>query len=108
MIFENYRFSYLRESTLLNDREVYFASQMNCSTEVAGVPFHGNEPTQRQESKGRLKSVMLCKLFHRACFAIALIVLAGDIEINPGYQTFDDIKSTRGLNIAHSIRSLAN
>lgn len=108
MIFENYRFSYLRESTLLNDREVYFASQMNCRTEVAGVPFHGNEPTRRQESKGRLKSVMLCKLFHRACFAIALIVLAGDIEINPGYQTFDDIKSTRGLNIAHSIRSLAN
>ena len=42
----------------------------------------------RQESNGRLKSVMLCKLLHRACFALTLIALAGDIEINPGYQTF--------------------
>ena len=99
--FESYRFSYLRESTLLNDREIYFASQMNCRTEVAGASFHRNEPTRRQESNRRLKSVMLCKLFHRACFALALIALAGDIEINPGYQTFGDIKSTRGLKIAH-------
>ena len=43
--FESYRFSYLRESTLLNDREIYFASQMNCRTEVAGASFHRNEPT---------------------------------------------------------------
>ena len=88
---------------------IYFASQMNCRTEVAGISFHRNEPTRRQESSGRLKSVVLCKLFHRACFALALIALAGDIETNPGYQKFDDIKSTRGLKIAHlNIRSLAN
>lgn len=107
--FESYRSSYLRESTLLNDRKIYFAPQMNCRTEVAGASFHRNEPTRRQESNGRLKSVMLCKLFHRACFALALITLTGDFEINPGYQTFGDIKSTRGLKIAHlNIRSLAN
>ena len=94
---------------MLNDREIYFASQMNCRTEVAGISFHRNEPTRRKESSGRLKSVMLCKLFHCACFALALIALAGDIETNPGYQKFDDIKSTRGLKIAHlNIRSLAN
>ena len=107
--FENYRFPHLLESTLLNDREIYFASQMNCRNEVAGISFHRNEPTRRQESSGRLKSVVLCKLFHRACFALALTALAGDIETNPGYQKFDDIKSTRGLKIAHlNIRSLAN
>lgn len=41
---------------------------------------------------------MLWKLFHRACFALALIALAGDIESNPGYPTLDDIRNTRGLN----------
>lgn len=106
---EFFRFSDVYENTLLNDRETYFVSQMNCRAEVAGASFHRNEPTRRQESNGRLKSVMLCKLFHRACFALTLIALAGDIEINPGYQTFADIKSTRGLKIAHlNIRSLAN
>ena len=94
---------------MLNDRKIYFASQMNCRTEVAGASFHRNEPTRRQESNGRLKSVMLCKRFHRACFALAPIALAGDIQINTGYQTFGYIKSTRGLKIAHlNIRSLAN
>lgn len=106
---EFFRFSDVYENTLLNDRETYFVSQMNCRAEVAGASFHRNEPTRKQESNGRLKSVMLCKLFHRACFALTLITLAGDIEINPGYQTFADIKSTRGLKIAHlNIRSLAN
>ena len=52
---------------------------------------------------------MLCKLFHRACFALALIALAGDIESNPGYQTLDDIRNTRGLKIAHlNVRSLVH
>ena len=52
---------------------------------------------------------MLCKLFHRACFALALIALAGNIEFNPGYQTLDDIRNTRGLKIAHlNIRSLVH
>ena len=69
---------------MLNDREIYFAPQMNCRTEVAGASFHRNEPTRRQESNGRLKSVMLCKLFHRACFALALIALAGEVsQIKP-------------------------
>ena len=52
---------------------------------------------------------MLCRLFHRASFALALIALAADIELNPGYQTFEDMKTTRGLKIAHlNIRSLKN
>ena len=52
---------------------------------------------------------MLCKLFQHACFALTLIALAGDIESNPGYLTLDDIKTTRGLKIAHlNIRSLRN
>ena len=37
---------------------------------------------------------MLCKLFHRATFAMALIYLAGDIELNPGFQALDDIQTT--------------
>ena len=52
---------------------------------------------------------MLCRLFHRALFVLALIALVGDIELNPGYQTFDDMKTTRGLKIAHlNIRCLKN
>ena len=44
---------------------------------------------------------MLCKLFQHTWFALTLIALAGDIESNPGYLTFDGIKTTRGLKIAH-------
>ena len=40
---------------------------------------------------------------------MALIFLSGDTELNPGFQTLKDIKSTRGLKIAHlNIRSLRN
>lgn len=106
---EFFRFSDVYENTLLNDRETFFVSQTYCRAEVAGASFHRNEPTRRQESNGRLKSVMLCKLFHRACFALTLIALAGDIEINLSYQTFGNIKSTGGLKIAHlNIQSLTN
>ena len=68
--------------------------------------FTSTEESLRSNS---LKAVILCKLFHRACFALALIALAGDIESNPGYQTLDDIRNTRGLKIAHlNIRSLVH
>ena len=48
-------------------------------------------------------------MLHSAPFALAVISLADDIELNPGYQTFDDMKTTMALKIAHlNIRSLKN
>ena len=42
-----------------------------------------------------------------ASLAFALLALAGDVEINPGYRSVADIRKCRGLKIAHlNIHSL--
>ena len=106
MAFETYRCRISWSNGLIKDRDIYFVSQLNCRTDFA-TKFsirRRNDPDQRHGLNGLQKSIMLCRLFHRASFA-----LAGDIELNPGYQTFDDMKTTRGLKIAHlNIRSLKN
>ena len=38
-----FKFSNVHENTLLNDRGMYFVSQMNCRSEVAGASLHQNE-----------------------------------------------------------------
>ena len=68
---------------------------------IAGASFRQSQPTHRYEFDQLQKGVMLCKLFQHTCFALTLIALAGDIESNPGYLTFDGIKTTRGLKITH-------
>ncbi|EDO43679.1 predicted protein [Nematostella vectensis] len=81
----------------------------SCRAVIASTSFHQKTSTKVKELNRPLKCVMFCKLFHRACFALALIALAGDIESNPGYLALNDIKNTRGLKIAHlNIRSLIN
>ena len=101
--------NYKSTSTFLNDSGVYFASKVSCRTEIAGNLHQQRNPSGDKEFSNSLKAVMLCKLFHGACFTLALIALAGDIESNPGYQTLDDIRNTRGLKIAHlNIRSLVH
>lgn len=100
---------YLQNNTSLKDSDVYFVSQMNCRTEIVGNLRQRRKSSGDKQLSQSLKAVVLCKLFHRACFALALIALAGDIETNPGYQTLEDIRNTRGLKIAHlNIRSLVN
>ena len=109
MSFVNYKSLYLQKSTSLNVSDVYFVSKVSCRTEIAGNLRQQRNPSGDKELSNSLKAVMLCKLFRRACFALALIALAGDIESNPGYQTLDDIRNTRGLKIAHlNIRSLVH
>lgn len=50
---------------------------------------------------------MLCKLLQRGSVALVLIILSGDVEVNPGFMSLDDVKSIRGLKIAHlNVRSL--
>ena len=99
--FERHRISYSWENTLSDDRETFFISQINCRTEIAAASFRQSQPTHRYEFDRLQKGVMLCKLFQHTCFALTLIALAGDIESNPGYLTFDDIKTTWGLKITH-------
>ena len=82
---------------------------MNCRTEIVNNLVPRNKSSRRHELSGSQKIILACKLFHRASFALALLVLAGDIELNPGYVTLNDIKTTQGLKIAHlNIRSLRN
>ena len=110
MTLESHRSTYSWSNDLVKDRDIYFVSQMSCKFEISDFSLgHRNKPQRRQGLNGYQKSAMLCKLFHRASFAMALILLAGDIERNPGYQTLDDVRSTRGLKIGHlNIRSLRN
>ena len=99
--FVNYKSFYLQKSTSLNVSDMYFVSKVSCRTEIAGNLRQQRNPPGDKELSNSLKAVMLCNLFHGTCFALALIVLAGDIESNPDYQTLDDIRNTRGLKIAH-------
>ena len=110
MAFESYKSTYSWSNDLIKDRDIYFVSQLTCRSEVADLSLVcRNKPHQRHGLNGYQKSVMFCKLFHRASFAMALIILAGDVESNPGFQSIEDIKMSRGLKIAHlNIRSLKN
>ena len=81
--FVNYKSLYLQKSTSLNVSDVYFVSKVSCRTEIAGNLRQQWNPCGDKELSNSLKAVMLCKLFRRACFALALIALAGDIESNP-------------------------
>ena len=107
--FESHKSTYLWSNDLIKDKDIYFASQMNCRFEIPDFSVHRSKPQRGCILNGCQKGVMLCKLFHLASFAMALIFLSGDIELNPGFQTLKDIKSTRCLKIAHlNIRSLRN
>ena len=56
---------------------------------------------------GHQKGYVTCKLFQHATLVLALVILAGDVELNPRYQNMADIRKARGLKIAHlNIRSL--
>ena len=107
--FESPKSTYLWSNDLIKDKDIYFASQMNCRFEIPDFSVHRIKPQRRCILTGCQKGVMLCKLLHRASFAMALIFLSGDIELNPGLQTLKDIKSTRDLKTAHlNIRNLRN
>lgn len=79
-------FSFHRSIAVLKSQELHFAKE-NRPIGTSLIAFK--------------RGVMLCKLFQHTCFALTPIALAGDIESNPGYLTLDDIKTTRGLKIAH-------
>ena len=87
---------------MTKDKDIYLVSQMNYRSKVTDLlSVHRKRPQRQHGLNGYQKIIMLCKLFHLAAFAMALIYLAGDIKLNPGYQTLDDIKTTRGMKIAH-------
>ena len=81
--FVNYKSFYLQKSTFLNDSDVYFVSKVSCRTEIAGNLRQQRNPSGDKEFSNSLKAVMLCKLFHRACFALALIALAAISSLTP-------------------------
>ena len=84
---------------LSNSSNLYFASQEACRVDIRS--FHAVGAFQ--------KGFITCKLLLHASLALALIALAGDVELNPGYRSLEDVRSSRGLRIAHlNIRSLRN
>ena len=90
--FVNYKPLYLQKSTFLNDSDVYFVSKTSRRTEIAGNLHQQRNPSGGKEFSNSLKAALPFILFHRACFVLALIALAGNIdtESNQGYQTLDD------------------
>ena len=45
-----------------------------------------------KEVSGFQNGYVACKLLQHASLAFALLVLAGDVEINPGYWSLADIR----------------
>ena len=85
---------YQWNNTLIIDRDLYFVSRINHKAEIthslAKQCVHLKEHEMNALTKGR----MLCKFFYCFFFALALIILAGDVEGNQGFQTVVDIKTT--------------
>ena len=90
-------------------KEVYFISQLESAVKIQ--LFHPSAECYRRKESTQVgnsqKGYVACKLFQHASLAFSLLVLAGDVEINPGYRNLDDIRTTRGLKLVHlNIRSL--
>ena len=100
MAFKTYRCRISWSNGLIKDRDIYFVSQLNCRTDFA-TKFsicRRNDPDQRHGLNGLQKSIMLCRLFHCASFAQALIALAGDIELGIRYRARGATLKVGGLN----------
>ena len=86
-------------------------SSLSCASRVEIQGIH--PPVIRYRNNGAnevsvfQKGYVACKLFQHASLAFALLVLAGGVEINPGYRSLTDVRKSRRLKIAHlNIRSL--
>ena len=94
---------------LSNSSNLYFASQEASRVEIQSFHSLARRPAKHQAVGAVLKGFITCKLLLHASLALALIALTGDVELNPGYRSLEDVRSSRGLRIAHlNIRSLRN
>lgn len=94
---------------LSNRSNLYFASQEACRVDIQSFHSLARRPAKHQAVGAFQKGFITCKLLLHASLALALIALAGDVELNPGYRSLEDVRSSRGLRIAHlNIRSLSN
>ena len=96
---------------LSNSSNLYFASQEACRVEIHSFRSLARRPAKHQAIGAFLIGFITCKLLRilHASLALALIALAGDVKLNPGYRSLEDVRTSRGLRISHlNIRSLRN
>ena len=94
---------------LSNSSNLYFASQEARRVDIQSFHTLARRPAKHQAVGAFKKRFITCKLLFHASLALARIALAGDVELNPGYRSLEDVRSSRGLKIAHlNIRSLRN
>ena len=94
---------------LSNSSNLYFASQEACRIKIQSFHSLARRPAKHQAVGAFQKGFITCKLILHGSLALALIALAGDVELNPGYRSLEDVRSSRGLRLAHlNIRSLRN
>ena len=92
---------------LSNSSNLYFASQEACRVEIHSFRSLARRPAKHQAIGAFLIGFIL-RILH-ASLALALIALAGDVKLNPGYRSLEDVRTSRGLRISHlNIRSLRN
>ena len=109
MILNDSNENIILKNTVWKVRDVYIISQLESRVKIQS--FHLSAERYRRSGDKEVgnfqKGYVACKLFQHASLAFSLLVLAGDVEINPGYCSLDDIKKTRGLKCVHlNIRSL--
>ena len=94
---------------LSNNSNLFFASQEACGVEIHSFHSLARRPAKHQAIGAFQKGFITCKLLFQASLALALLALAGDVKLNSGYRSLEDVRSSRGLRIAHlNVRSLRN
>ena len=111
-VFVTFKGSTLKSSwnkTMSTDSEIYFVSQSNAAVAIrtSSAVFSTSRSHSRLNRFSRMH--LVGELLQRTSLVLLLITLVGDVEVNPGFRRLVDIKSTRGLKIAHlNVRSLRN
>ena len=96
------------ETKALDDKTMFFAIHAVTSERIIGNGVKSPRRARRHIDR-QLVAHFACSLTQHSCLALTLIVLSGDVELNPGYRTLKNTKEVRGLKIAHlNARSIMN
>ena len=72
---------------LSNSSNLYFTSQEACRVDIQSFHSLAQRPVKHQAVGAFQKGFITCKLLRHASLALALIALARDVELNPGYRS---------------------
>ena len=82
-------------------RDIFFAAQVASRVEIQAIhpPVKCYMHNGAKEVSSFQNGYVACKLLQHASLAFALLVLAGNVDINPGYRRLANIRKCQGLRL---------